>query len=41
VCSSDLAGGPTEEDLKKGEEFGARFAEVIKARGRGPQEVTS
>ena len=41
VDSLEFAGGPTEEDLKKGEEFGARFAEVIKARGRGPQEVTS
>ena len=33
VDSFEFAGGPTEEDLKKGEEFGARFAEVIKAQG--------
>jgi len=30
VDSFEFAGGPTAEDLKKGEEFGARFAEVIK-----------
>jgi flavorubredoxin len=33
VDSFEFAGGPTEEDLKKGEGFGARFAEVIKAQG--------
>jgi anaerobic nitric oxide reductase flavorubredoxin len=33
VDSFEFAGGPTEEDLRKGEEFGARFAEVIKAQG--------
>jgi len=30
VDSLEFTGGPTEADLKKGEEFGARFAEVIK-----------
>lgn len=30
VDSFEFVGKPTEEDLKKGEEFGARFAEVIK-----------
>ena len=32
VDSFEFAGGPTEEDLKKGEEFGAGFAEVIKIK---------
>jgi anaerobic nitric oxide reductase flavorubredoxin len=31
VDSFEFAGGPTEADLKRGEEFGARFAEVVKA----------
>lgn len=30
VDSFEFVGKPTEEDVKKGEEFGARFAEVIK-----------
>ncbi|MGQ9628317.1 MAG: FprA family A-type flavoprotein [Anaerolineae bacterium] len=29
VDSFEFAGGPTEKELKKGEEFGARFAELI------------
>jgi len=33
VDSLEFVGKPTDEDLKKGEEFGARFAEVIKAQG--------
>jgi anaerobic nitric oxide reductase flavorubredoxin len=31
VDSFEFAGGATEADLKRGEEFGARFAEVVKA----------
>jgi len=31
--SLEFAGRPTEEDLQRGAEFGARFAEVIKAQG--------
>ena len=31
VDSFEFAGGPTDEDLKQGEEFGARFARLIKA----------
>ena len=38
VDSFEFAGGPTGEDLKKGEEFGARFAEVIKGN---EERVTS
>jgi len=33
VDSLEFAGRPTEEDLQRGAEFGARFAEVIKAQG--------
>jgi flavorubredoxin len=33
VDSFEFAGGPTEEDLKHGEEFGARFARLIKRGG--------
>ncbi|MFQ6092936.1 MAG: FprA family A-type flavoprotein [bacterium] len=32
--SFQFAGGPTHEDLKRGEEFGAKFAEIVK-RGNG------
>lgn len=30
IDSFEFVGGPTKEDLKKGEEFGAKFAEIIK-----------
>jgi len=33
VDSFEFIGGPTEEDLKHGEEFGARFARLIQAGG--------
>jgi len=33
VDSFEFAGGPTAENLKRGEEFGSGFAEVIKAQG--------
>ena len=33
VDSLEFVGKPTDEDLKKGEEFGASFAEIIKAQG--------
>jgi anaerobic nitric oxide reductase flavorubredoxin len=33
VDSLEFIGGPTEEDLKHGEEFGARFARLIQAGG--------
>jgi flavorubredoxin len=29
--SFEFAGGPTEDDLKRGEEFGARFAQLVKS----------
>lgn len=29
--SFEFIGGPTEEDLRRGEEFGARFARIIKS----------
>jgi flavorubredoxin len=31
VDSFEFAGGPTDEDLRQGEEFGARFARLVKA----------
>ena len=31
VDTFEFIGGPTEEDLRHGEEFGARFARLIKA----------
>ena len=31
--SFEFAGAPTEEDFERGKEFGAAFAEVIKAQG--------
>lgn len=33
VDSFEFVGKPTDEELRKGEEFGARFAELIKAQG--------
>ena len=38
VDSFEFVGGPTEEELKKGEEFGARFAEVILTPSSEPRE---
>ena len=31
IDSFEIVGGPTKKDLKKGEEFGERFAEMIKS----------
>jgi flavorubredoxin len=37
VDSFEFSGGPTEEDLRHGEEFGARFAKLIQAAGPNAQ----
>lgn len=41
IDSLEFVGGPTKENLRKGEEFGAKFAEIIKNAWslRGPNNL--